>query len=193
VNVTYGENASAWHKFYEVGQIDEMSDKQLAKDLMSYGYPVEGGVVEESYLQDAETKVLVVLTIDEEGKYAIATQSYSTLSYPVVQTITATVESVTKGEGKEYTAVLAVTGATKVALYANYSANYDSFNKYLANKSTYMKYADVVDGKATITFTASADYYYMLVSGFNENADGSVKEFSKYTSTQISALLPAAE
>ena len=56
-----------------------------------------------------------------------------------------------------------------------------------------MKYADVVDGKATVTFTASADYYYMLVSGFNENADGSVKEFSKYTSTQISALLPAAK
>ena len=193
VNVTYGENASAWYKFYEVGQIDEMSDEQLAKDLMSYGSPVEGGVVEESYLQDAETKVLVVLTIDEEGKYAIATQSYSTLSYPVVQTITATVESVTKGEGKEYTAVLAVTGATKVALYANYSANYASFNKYLSNKSTYMKYADVVDGKATITFTASADYYYMLVSGFNENGDGSVKEFSKYTSTQISSMLPAAE
>jgi hypothetical protein len=56
-----------------------------------------------------------------------------------------------------------------------------------------MKYADVVGGKATVTFTASADYYYMCVAGFNENADGSVKEFSKYTSTQISALLPAAE
>jgi hypothetical protein len=56
-----------------------------------------------------------------------------------------------------------------------------------------MKYADVVVGKATITFTASADYYYMCVAGFNENADGSVKEFSKYTSTQISSMLPAAQ
>ena len=193
VNVTPAEGTSAWYKLYEVGEIDEMTDIKLAIDVMSYGYPLYGTAAEDDYLQDGTTKVLVVLTIDEEGNYALATQSFSTLSYPIVETITATVESVTKGEGKEYTAVIAVTGATKVALYANYSANYASFNKYLANKSTYMKYADVVDGKATVTFTASADYYYMCVAGFNENADGSVKEFSKYTSTQISALLPAAE
>ena len=193
VNVTPAEGTSTWYKFYEVGEIDEMNDVQLAIHVMSYGYPLYGTAAEETMLQDGTTMVLVVLSIDEEGKYALATQSYSTLSYPVVETITATVESVTKGEGKEYTAVIAVTGATKVALYSNYSASYTSFNKYLANKSTYMKYADVVDGKATVTFTASADYYYMCVAGFNENADGSVKEFSKYTSTQISSMLPAAE
>lgn len=193
VNVTPAEGTSAWYKFYEVGEIDEMTDIKLAIDVMSYGSPLYGTAAEEIMLQDGKTKVLVVLSIDEEGKFALATQSYSTLSYPIVDTITATVESVTKGEGKEYTAVIAVTGATKVALYANFSANYASFNKNLVNKSTYMKFADVVDGKATITFTASADYYYMLVSGFNENADGSVKEFSKYTSTSISSMLPAAE
>jgi hypothetical protein len=193
VNVTPAEGTSTWYKFYGVGEIDEMTDIKLALDVMSYGYPLDGTAAEEIMLQDGTTKVLVVLSIDEEGKYALATQSYSTLSYPIVDTITATVESVTKGEGKEYTAVLSVTGATKVALYANYSANYSNFNKYLASKNTYMKYADVVDGKATITFTASADYYYMLVSGFNENADGSVKEFSKYTSTSISSMLPKAE
>ena len=193
VNVTPAEGTSAWYKFYEVGEIDEMTDIKLAIDVMSYGYPLFGTVAEEEMLQDGTTKVLVVLTIDEEGKYALATQSYSTLSYPIVDTITATVESVTKGEGKEYTAVLAVTGATKVALYPHYSSSYSNFNKYLANKSTYMKFADVVDGKATITFTASADYYYMCVAGFNENADGTVKEFSKYTSTLISSMLPAAE
>ena len=192
VNVTPAEGTSTWYKFYEVGEIDEMTDIKLAIDVMSYGYSLYGTAVEDDYLQDGTTKVLVVLTIDEEGKYALATQSYSTLSYPVVDTITATVESVTKGE-KEYTAVIAVTGATKVALYANYSASYASFNKNLASKSTYMKYADVVDGKATITFTASADYYYMCVAGFNENADGTVKEFSKYTATLISSMLPAAE
>ena len=57
------------------------------------------------------------------------------------------------------------------------------------NKSTTYKYADVVGGKATVAFTASNDNYYMLVAGFNENEDGSVKEISAYIAAKIADKL----
>ena len=57
------------------------------------------------------------------------------------------------------------------------------------SKSTYFKYADVVAGKATVAFTASNDNYYMLVAGFNENEDGSVKEISAYVADKIADKL----
>ena len=189
VDVTVPEGTTATYKFYSTGGTDEFENEQaLVKDILEYGKEVAGGVAKESYLSDGKTMTLVVVTVDADGKYAIAQEAFSTLSYPVVKTITVSVDSITKGEG-QYTAVVSVTGAAKVAIYSAYNSSNTNFNKYLMAKNTTMKYGNVVDGKATVAFTASNDNYYILVSAYNENEDGTVKEFCKYVPVQISSML----
>ena len=190
VDVTVPESTTAYYYFYGVGATDEFeTELDLVKDVLDSGTEMtESGIAKKTYLSAGATQILVVLTLTADGKYALAQESFSTLSYPIVETITTSVESVTKTESG-YSAVINVTGATKVAVLVNSSDSYSNFNKYLMNKSTTYKYADVVEGKATVAFTASNDNYYMLVAGFNENEDGSVKEISAYIAAKIADKL----
>lgn len=190
VDVTLPESTTAYYYFYGVGATDNFeTELDLVKDVLDNGTEMtESGIAKKSYLNAGATQILVVLTLTADGQYALAQESFSTLSYPIVETITTAVESVTKTESG-YSAVINVTGATKVAVYTSSQASYSNFNNYLMNKNTYFKYADVVEGKATVAFTASNDNYYMLVAGFNENEDGSVKEISAYVADKIADKL----
>jgi hypothetical protein len=195
VDVAVPAGTIAHCKFYEVGAVSEYTDEQLIADILG-SFPTtleESGTVKESYLSDGQSMMLVVLTVSEDGKYAIVKGTYTTKKYNIVDTITVTPESVVKADDGTYTAVFAVTGATKVAVYSNYSSTYSNFNKYLMQKSTSFKYGDVVDGKATVTgLKVSNESYFLIYSAFNEDANGNVSEFTKSAGAQVSTLLPAA-
>ena len=195
VDVTVPAGTTAYAKFYGVGELGEKTDAEIIAHILG-NYPEtieEAGSVKESYLSDGESVMLVVLTITEDGKYAIAKGTYSTKSYPILDTITATVDSITASEengATYYTAVLSVSGANKVAVYNNYSASYSSFTSYIMSQSSAFTYADVVDGKATVKFKSrGSSYGYMLYSAFNVDSSNKVQSLMKYAYVTISEKL----
>lgn len=195
VDVTVPAGTIAYAKFYGVGELGEKTDAEIISHILG-NWPEtleESGSVKESYLSDGESVMLVVLTITEDGKYAIAKGTYSTKSYPILDTITATVDSITASEengATYYTAVLSVSGANKVAVYNNYSASYSSFTSYIMSQSSAFTYADVVDGKATVKFKSrGSSYGYMLYSAFNVDSSNNVESLMKYASVVISEKL----
>ena len=198
VDVTLPEGTKAYYKFYEVGELDDMTDADVISNMLGYGATelYESDSVKESYLGAGESVMLVVLTLTEDGKYSIVKGTYTTKVYPIVETITVAVESATKGEDGKLTAVFSVSGATKVAVYYNYSSSYSSFNNYLMQKSSTYFYADVVDGKATVTGIPKNtlnENYYLIYTAYNEDSNGNITEFAKASGVQIKSLLPAAE
>ena len=198
VDVTLAEGTKAYYKFYEVGALDGQTDADVISDMLSYGATelYESESVKESYLSAGESVMLVVLSITEEGKYSIVKGVYTSKVYPIVETIAVNVESATKGDDGKLTAVFSVSGATKVAVYYYYSSNYSSFNNYLMQKTTTYFYADVVDGKATITGIPKNELnesYYLIFTAYNEDGAGNVTEFAAAKNVQIKSLLPAAE
>ena len=195
VDVTVPAGTIAYAKFYGVGELGEKTDAEIISHILS-NWPEtleESGSVKESYLSDGESVMLVVLTVTEDGKYAIAKGTYSTKSYPILDTITATVDSITASEENGvtyYTAVFSVTGANKVAVYNNYSSSYSSFTSYIMSQSTAFTYADVVDGKATVKFKSrGSSFGYMLYSAFNVDSSNNVQNLMKYASVTISEKL----
>ena len=193
VSVKVPEGTSAYYKFYNLGAADDMTDAELAVELMSdCYYPATADkVVKESYLSGGDQKELVVATVTADGKYAITREVFATKSYPYSDAITVAVDSVTpNAETGEYTVVFSVTGATKFVAY-NYSASSASaftgnVLKYgaTASYSTY-KWVDVVDGKATITVKpSSTSYKYLIYSAYNV-ADNAVSNLLAPASTVL--------
>lgn len=198
VNVVPAEGTTVYYYFYEVGEVDDMTDQEIIADVMANCYypTTESEVVTEEYLSDGVTKVLVAVAVSEDGKYAISTQSAYTLSYPYFEegTVSYEVESVTLAEDGYYTAVLNVTGdANKVVLYHNYSNSYSNMSKYVMEQNTILNWADVVDGKATVTFkNRGASYSYAIVT-LCKVTDGQVANLTKAVSFKIADYLPATE
>lgn len=198
VDVTPAEGTSVYYYFYEVGEVDEMTDAEILIDVMDNCYypVVEAETVTEDYLSDGESKVFVAVTVSADGKYAITTLPCSTLSYPYFEegAVTVTVQSVTLSEDGYYTAVLNVTGdANKVALYSNYSSTYSNMNKYVIAQNTTLNWADVVDGVATVTFkNRGASYPYAIYSVCKVTEAG-VEKLTKQASFKMADYLPAAE
>lgn len=198
VNVVPAEGTTVYYYFYEVGVVDDMTDQEIIADVMANCYypTTESEVVTEEYLPDGVTKVLVAVAVSEDGKYAISTQSAYTLSYPYFEegTVSYTVESVTLAEDGYYTAVLNVTGdANKVVLYHNYSNSYSNMSKYVMEQNTILNWADVVDGKATVTFKNRGAGYPFAIVTLCKVADGQVANLTKAVSFKIADYLPATE
>ena len=193
VSVKVPEGTSAYYKFYGLGEADDMTDAELAVELMSVCYypATADKVVKESYLNGGDQRELVVATVTADGKYAITREVFATKSYPYTDAITVAVDSVTpNAETGEYTVVFSVTGATKFVAWNYYTSSASAFTgnvlKYgaAASYSTY-KWVDVVDGKATITVKPnSTSYKYLIYSAYNV-ADNAVSNLLVPASTVL--------
>lgn len=216
VPVTISEDTDAvyyyWYSEEEFAEF-ENDDEVLAALFEDCYMPMSADETEiyESYLNPGETWVLAAVPVSKDGKYGeVVADTFKTKEIPYVETISATLESLTLVDG-EYTAVLSVTGATKVAGYhvstplnEDGSVNVESEeynNSYIAKNIVTKpgvfyacQWADVVDGKVTVTFSQNdykKDYY---VWGYNVDEDGAVVELQATPlSFNIAANLPDAE
>ncbi|MBR5836320.1 MAG: hypothetical protein IKY66_09200 [Bacteroidales bacterium] len=216
VPVTISEDTDAvyyyWYSEEEFAEFENDADVLAALFEDCYmpmsAYETE---VYEGYLNPGETWVLAAVPVSKDGKYGeVVADTFKTKEIPYVETISATLESLTLVDGT-YTAVLSVTGATKIAGYnvstpmnedGTVDVESEAYNnayisKYIATKpGVYYscQWADVVDGKATVTFSQSSykkDYY---VWGYNVDEDGAVVELQTTPlSFNLAANLPAAE
>ena len=182
VDLTSPEGCVTYYKFVDAGSMDDYNDEELANYLLKNSYyPVAGAeTVIEEYLtpgvkEVCKTKELVAVTLTADGKYSISRGLFSTVAIPVSDSITMTLDSITKDESNKVTAVFSVTGATKVVVYPYYSGSEPSafriniLTSGVACNYNGYTYADVVDGKATVTYTSSNDYLYY--SAYNVSAD----------------------
>ena len=146
--------------------------------------------VSKTYVNPGQTYVLATVSIGVDGKYGeIVNKTFSTLAIPYSNDITVAFDSVSYDEtAKTYTVTVSVNGATKVM---GYNIKYDPQNTYNwdnfpntvcvnGHKASYYGYemADVVDGKATLTFSYNSyknDYY---VAAYNVT-DGVVSSMSQ--------------
>lgn len=176
VSIAVPEGATAYYKFYDLGAADDMTDAELAAELMSACfYPATADkVVKQSYLSGGDQRELVVATVTADGKYAIAREVFAAKSYPYSDAIKVTVDSVTPNtETGEYTVVFSVAGATKFVVWNYYTSSASAFTgnvlKYGAAASyPSYKWVDVVDGKATVTVKpSSTSYKYLIYSAYN--------------------------
>ena len=197
VDVVSPEGCSTYYSFEDVGALDDYSDEELANYLLKYSYysVVGAETIYEEYLtpgvnEVSKKKQLYAVTLTADGKYSISTGVFETIALPVVETISMTLDSITKDESNNVTAVFNVTGADKVVVYPYYSSSEPSAFRInimtsgvACNYNGYY-YADVVDGKATVTYTSSNDYLYY--SAYNVVAE-EVAELMKPGKLQVSA------
>ena len=162
------------------------SDEAIMKYFVTRN-PATSNVVKVSNLSQNTKRTLVVLLVSGSN-YKVYKKEYTTKSLPYVDTITITLDSATKAADGTYTVVLNVTGASKVAWYAQYYSTSPSYvtnlEAHLINANTNAKLVDVVDGKATVTFKPGSHCLYAI--GYNVDADGKVVELSKTESAFIS-------
>lgn len=197
VKVTPPAGTTTYYYYYNPGAADEYTDDQLAADVMSRCfYPfTEEKVVKASNVPAGTSKELVVVSVTEDGKFAIARDVFSSLEYPYSEAILVTFDSLTKDEETgEYTAVFNVSGATKFAAYNTSNANVGVFpanvlKNGLTNGYSSYKWVDVIDGKATVVFKPSSTYYdYLTYSAYNVSADA-VTDLSEPATIKLSEKL----
>ena len=197
VDVVSPEGCVTYYSFKDPGELDDLDDEALANYLLKYSYySVEGAeTVYEEYLtpgvqEVCKKKQLYAVTLTPDGKYSIATAVFETISLPVVDSISMTLDSITKDENNNVTAVFSVEGADKVVVYPYYNGTEPSafriniLTSGVACNYYGYYYADVVDGKATVTYTSSNDYLYF--SAYNVY-EGEVVELVKPGKIQVSA------
>ena len=199
---------SVYYAWYSTEDFDKFENNDAVREALFEDciFPMtEAGVFEESYLDAGETLYLATVAVGADGKYGeVVSEKYTTNTIPYVETVTVTLESLALVDGK-YTAVLNVTGATKIVGW-NQTAQEDEeaelsnrayAAKYIVTKTgTYYSYqwVDVVDGKATVTFSKNdykKDYY---VWGYNVDSEGAVTGLQATPLVfNLAENLPAAE
>lgn len=180
---------SVYYYWYTPEDFDVFeSDAEIMDALfMDCFSPLEAsGQVNKSYINPGEEYYLATVSIGTDGKYGeVVAEKYSTLAIPFDENIKVELVSAElDAEGKNYTVTVNVTGATKVMGYNIKQSDYNSEQFPLnvcknGHKASYSGYqmADVVDGKAVLTFAKSTykkDYY---VAAYNVT-DGVVSAIS---------------
>ena len=180
---------SVYYYWYTPEDFDAFeSDAEIMDALFMDCYmPLEAsGQVNKTYINPGEEYYLATVSIGTDGKYGeVVAEKYSTLAIPYDENIKVELVSAElDAEGKNYTVTVNVTGATKVMGYnlTHSDYYYEQFplnvckNGHKASYSGYQM-ADVVDGKAVLTFAKSTykkDYY---VAAYNVT-DGVVSAIS---------------
>lgn len=180
---------SVYYYWYTPEDFDVFeSDAEIMDALfMDCFSPLEAsGQVNKSYINPGEEYYLATVSIGTDGKYGeVVAEKYSTLAIPFDENIKVELVSAElDAEGKNYTVTVNVTGATKVMGY-NITRSDSTSKQFPLNvcknghKASYSGYqmADVVDGKAVLTFAKSTykkDYY---VAAYNVT-DGVVSAIS---------------
>lgn len=180
---------SVYYYWYTPEEFDAFeSDAEIMDALFMDCYmPLEAsGQVNKTYINPGDEYYLATVSIGTDGKYGeVVAEKYSTLAIPFDENIKVELVSAElDAEGKNYTVTVNVTGATKVMGYNLTHSDY-YYGQFPLNvcknghKASYSGYqmADVVDGKAVLTFAKSTykkDYY---VAAYNVT-DGVVSAIS---------------
>lgn len=191
VNVTLSEGTeSVFYAWYTADQYNEFeNDEAVIADLNeSCMSPLAAnGKVSKTYANPGEEWILASYSVGTDGKYgAVVVETFSTMPVPYTEDLKVELVSCElDAEGTTYTVTVNVTGAAKVMGYnvTHSEYNLSSFPVNVAvngHKTSYYGYqmADVVDGKAVLTFAKSTykkDYY---VAAYNV-AEGVVSEISE--------------
>ena len=124
VKITPVEGTSVYYRYYTPGEMDEATDDEIISDLFEWCYsPLTSEAVKTSSVsKPGDSKELIAVAISEDGKYAITREVFYSIELPYDSTIKASLESLTKTEAGEYTAVFNVAGASKFVIYL-YSRN----------------------------------------------------------------------
>lgn len=205
VALSEGTGAVYYDWFTEEEYLAFESDADLVKALFgSFESPLtENETLTKGYRNPGETWYLATVSVGTDGAYGTpAVQKLQTLTIPHDDAISVELESLTLAD-KKYTAVLKVTGATKVVGY-NLTDNADSRdynistieNNIAKSLGIYISYqwVDVVDGKATVTFNESTSKKDYFVWGYNVTAEGELNALqAKPLIFNLAANLPAAE
>lgn len=180
--LTPAEGATVYYDFVSeqsLATANYASDEAIMKYFVTRT-PATNNVVKVSNLSQNTKRTLVVVLVSGSN-YKVYKKEYTTKSLPYVDTISITLDSATKAADGTYTVVLNVTGASKVAWYAQYYSTSVSYvtnlESYLINANSTAKLVDVVDGKATVTYKPGSSCLYAI--GYNVGTDGKVVELSK--------------
>jgi len=143
-------------------------------------------------------RYLAAIAVDSEGNYGeIAIAELSADSFPTDEAIQVTVENVSI-EGAKATVTYGVTGADKLAVYANYSGTAPqvngsnaSVNTFLSNVLTYADpyyyaYVDVVDGEAIVEYNNYSSYNKWAYATGVVLVDGKASKVSSVTPVDLS-------
>ena len=198
VKLTPAEGTEVYYYFTDAGAWDEYTDDQIVAAVMDYCYSPKtaAATLKDSYLTPGDKRQIYAVAVTEDGKYSIVTYVFETLPLPYSPAISMTFESATKDETTgEYTVVFNVTGATKVAAYCYYTSSTPSsfatniMSYGFASSYTSYKWAEVVDGKATIVVKpGSASYDYLFYSAYNVGTSA-VEDLSEPAYIQLSTSL----
>lgn len=192
----------AWYSAEEFAEFE--NDEAIREDLFDSFYTLtESETVTKSYINPGETMVLAAIAVGTDAKYGeIVTETFTTKTINHNENITVTLESLTLVDNV-YTAVLNVTGATKLAgINASDDPEYreDNIAYYEKNLVTMpgvyyaFNWVDVVDGKATVTFTANSYKKDYFAWGYNVDENGAVADIQATPLIfNLAENLPAAE
>lgn len=192
VDLTLTSGAMMYYNWYTAEELDGFEDDAtLVGDLIAYGYMAgESANANKSDLNPETSYNLVVLAIDENGTYKEPiVKPYTTKSLPATDSnILVTVESVDYSTPKSTVVTFNVTGATKFSYMMGYSQNTSwavNTAKYGVEATYYTpKWADVVDGKVTITVNAA--YQTVLTYGAYNCNDTEVTGMTAVASIDVS-------
>lgn len=191
VDVTVAEGTErVYYAWYPVSDyINFANDEEVMAALIADCYtPLsESGTVSKTYANPGEKYVLATFSVGTDGKYGkVVAKTFETKSVEYDENITVEVVSCTLSEdGKNYTVVVNVTGATKVMGYnithSDYNLSQFPLNVCVnGHKTSYYGYqmADVVDGQAVLTFAKNSYKKNYYVAAYNVS-NGAVSNICK--------------
>ena len=201
VTVTPAENTVVYYNFYSQAMLDSWETDadaasytiQKAKAILTSATEVKATNLAQGTTQ---ILVLVVLDVNNPNSFNVVKKTYKSKSYPYSDSITIALNDITyDAAAKTGVAVFDVTGdVTEVIFGCYYSGYTNSFESDVVTKGAPSSYftpntATVVDGKATIEFTANADWWGIYATAVVK-ADGVVTAMAKttYSSTIQKAL-----
>ena len=197
VDVTPAEGTTVYWNFYGDSTLEYYgTGEDLIKQLVTRNMATEAFVATNSYMAQGSTTNLVVLILDADNNYNIIVKPCTTKSYPYSEAVTVELASAVATENaNEYTVTLNVAGASKVAVWSNYSGYKNNFESSVVANATGeapsgYQFVDVVDGKAVATVAGLGNYKCFYATAF-EVADGALSALAKTTLEVASADLKA--
>ena len=195
VEVTPAEGTTVYWNFYGDATLEYYgTGAELIKQLVSRNVATETFVAKNSYMAQGSTMNLVLLILDAENNYNIVVKPCTTKSYPYNEAVSVElVSAVATANANEYTVTLNVAGASKVAVWSNYSGYTSNFeSSVVANAAgtapSGYQFIDVVDGKAVATVANLGNYRCLYATAF-EVTDGALSALAKTTLAVPSANL----
>ena len=197
VEVTPAEGTTVYWNFYGDATLEYYgTGAELIKQLVTRNVATETFVAMNSYMAQGSTMNLVLLILDAENNYNVVVKPCTTKSYPYNEAVTVELASAVATENaNEYTVTLNVTGASKVAVWSNYSGYTSNFESSVVSNAagtapSGYQFIDVVDGQVVATVANLGNYRCLYATAF-EVTDGELSALAKTTLVVASSDLKA--